>query len=497
MKSVRAELQISGDSALAPGRGQALDIVVIGTGYVGLVTAACLARCGHRVTAVDIDAAKIERLSRGDIGMHEVGLPELVQAQVGASRLRFTTDCDVALKGADLIFVAVGTPARTDGSTDMRAVDDVVRCLAGVVRAPSVVVLKSTVPIGTAACVGKTLASSCGEHEQPASVLSNPEFLRQGCAVNDFMSPERVLIGDDSPDSGARDLLATAYAPMIAAGVPVLTMDTRSAELSKHAANAMLATRISFVNEIAAIASATGADIERVCEGIGSDQRIGRHFLRAGLGYGGSCFPKDVSALRETARQHKLRSDVLLATERVNSRQRCWAFDALRRDAGSYGRLRSSRVAVWGLSFKPGTDDMRSAPSVPLIERLVRAGVSVTVYDPFAMNNARRELSDQRRIVWAESAEDALHGADALMLVTEWPEFLAFDPARAAHSLRLRTVYDGRNALDAPAWAAAGVRVVQVGRPCANVPEFVKERAVQPAAGYPGDALFGAFKAAA
>ena len=358
-------------------------------------------------------------------------------------------------------------------------------------------VLKSTVPVGTTACVSKIMASHCSHEEQPAAVLSNPEFLRQGCAVSDFMSPERVLIGDDSADSRARDLLAAAYAPMISAGVPLLVMDTRSAELSKHAANAMLATRISFVNEIAAIASATGADIEKVCEGIGSDQRIGRHFLRAGLGYGGSCFPKDVSALRETARQHKLRSDVLLATERVNSRQRCWAFEALRRDMGSYGRLRTTRVAVWGLAFKPGTDDMRSAPSVPLIERLVRAGVTVAAYDPVAIGNARRELSDQRRVVWADSPEDALRGADVLILVTEWPQFLAFDPARAARSLRLLTVYDGRNALDATTWTAAGLRVVQVGRPFARAEMPIDEQAVATAPSYPGNALFGAFKAAA
>ncbi|KQW38001.1 UDP-glucose/GDP-mannose dehydrogenase family protein [Rhizobacter sp. Root404] len=447
----------------APQPRRALRIAVIGSGYVGLVTAACLARCGHAVVAVDSDEAKIARLADGHVDVYEPGLADLMRAQLVAQRLRFTTGIQAALRDVDLVFVAVDTPGRSDGSTELGAIDAVMRDIAAVVRAPSVVVIKSTVPVGTAQVLQRQL-DEAGDSDAPR-VLCSPEFLREGTAVADFLQPERILIGDDGSDDAAQRLLLAAYAPLVDAGIPVLAMDTRSAELSKHAANAALAMRISFVNEIASIAGATGADIEKVCDGIGSDRRIGRSFLRAGLGYGGSCFPKDVAALRETARRHNVRSDMLQATERINDRQRCWAFNELQRDMGSRGRLRGLRVAIWGLAFKPGTDDVRCAPSLALADRLARAGVRLALYDPVAMANARAALAHDRHTRWAESAGDALTGADALVLATEWDEFVAFDPDAVAAALRLRTVYDGRNALDAARWTEAGLRVVQVGRP--------------------------------
>ncbi|MES2991915.1 MAG: UDP-glucose/GDP-mannose dehydrogenase family protein [Pseudomonadota bacterium] len=448
--------------------GHALRITVIGSGYVGLVTAACLAGIGHTVVAVDSDQAKVARLCDGQVDLYEAGLRELIRGQLDARRLRFTSRIRPALRGAELVFVAVGTPARADGSTEMGAVDAVLQDIAAQVRAPAVVVIKSTVPVGTVQDIQARLDAACAADGSAAPrVLANPEFLREGTAVADFMQPERIIVGDDSPadDPAARRLLLAAYAPLVDAGVPVLAMDSRSAELTKHAANAALALRISFVNEVAAIAGATGADIERVCDGIGSDRRIGRAFLRAGLGYGGSCFPKDVAALRETARRHNVRTDLLQATERINDRQRCWAFNELQRDMGSRARLRGLRVAVWGLAFKPGTDDVRCAPSLALVDRLMRAGVRLSLYDPVAMANARSALTLERRTHWAASAREALDGADALVLVTEWDEFVAFEPDTVAAALRLRTVYDGRNALDAARWTEAGLRVVQVGRP--------------------------------
>jgi UDPglucose 6-dehydrogenase len=461
-----ADTRTPGSASRPPARAP-LRIAVIGSGRVGLVTAAGLALAGHDVVAVDADEARIARLTDGQIDLHEAGLGDLVRAQLVARRLRFTHKTRPALRGADLVFVAVDTPARDDGSTDMRAVDALLDDLVAEVRAPSVVAIRSTMPVGSAHDMQARLDAACTADRHAPRVLANPEFLREGSAVADFLQPDRVIVGDDADADAdeARQLLLAAYAPLLAADVPVLPMDTRSAELSKHAANAALAMRISFVNEIATIAVATGADIEKVCDGIGSDRRIGRAFLRAGLGYGGASLPTDVAALRETARRHNVRSDLLQATERVNDRQRCWAFNELQRDMGSRARLRGLRVALWGLSFKPGTDDVRGAPGLALIDRLVRAGVHLALYDPAAMANARAALTLDRHTRWAVSALQALEGADALILATEWDEFVDVDPAAVAAALRLRTVYDGRNALDATRWTEAGLRVVQVGRP--------------------------------
>ncbi len=434
-----------------------LRIAVVGVGYVGLVTATCLAKFGHRVCAVDIDAHKVESLQRAQLPIHEAGLAELVAEQVGAKRLRFTCDFEAAMAQAELVFIAVGTPARDDGSTALEAFDDVITRLCALPRRPRVVALKSTVPVGTTRRVQAALDAAGGG----SSAISNPEFLREGSAVQDFLAPDRILVGSD--EAGAAAWLLRAYRPLIERGTPVVTMDTRSAELAKCAANAMLASRISFVNEIAAIAAATGADIERVCDGIGSDRRIGRDFLQAGLGYGGSCFPKDVAALRYTARTLGIDTAMLDAAERVNRHQRGWLLEALQRELG--GALCGLRAAVWGLAFKPGTDDMREAASLTLVRRLRRAGASLALYDPVAMDNARRLLPRDPQIRWCASADAALQGADVLLLVTEWPEFRSIAPQRMADALRLRLVCDGRNTLDPVACAAAGLRLVQVGRP--------------------------------
>ena len=476
-----------------------LRIALVGSGGVGLVTAASLARLGHHVTAFDSDAGKVAALQRGDVPIHEPGLRALVTAQCAAGRLAFTAELAEALADAALVFVAVGTPARDDGSLSTDALDAATTLLCAHIGSPTVVVLTSTVPVGTARGMRAAFAAWNADIAHGAAVpqvVSNPEFLREGSALQDFMAPDRLIFGVDHGDDEADDtatgrtaltLLRRVYAPLIEAGAPVFEMDTRSAELAKCAANAMLAARISFVNEIAAIAEATGADIERVCEGIGSDRRIGPHCLKAGLGYGGSGFPKDVAALRHAARQHQLRSDVLAATERVNGRQRCWPLEALRRDLGGWPALRGLRVAMWGLAFKPGTDDMREAPSLLLIERLRRAGVHLQLHDPAAMANAQALVGRDTGIRWCASAADALDDADALMLVTEWPEFVAFAPEAAASALRLRSVFDGRNALDAAAWGAAGLRVFQVGRRGARRPPPLEpNHAAEPRTGHVG-----------
>jgi UDPglucose 6-dehydrogenase len=488
MKSATASISVlrpSTKAANAPtstasghkGAAPACRITVIGLGYVGLVTAACLAKLGHDVIGLDADAAKVAALQRGESTIHEAGLNELIAEQAAHGRLCFTTDASEAIPRAALVFVAVGTPSLANGSTQMRAIDEVVALLCSLAQPRSIVVMKSTVPVGTARRVQAALRASTAAQHQVPQVVSNPEFLREGTAVQDFLKPDRILIGCDDGAGSAAALLAQAYEPLVRDGVPVLRMDTPSAELAKCAANAMLAARISFVNEIAALAHATGADIERVCEGIGSDHRIGAKFLRAGLGYGGSCFPKDVAALRHTAREHGLRAEMLAATERVNSRQRCWPLHAMRRDFGGVRGLRGLHAALWGLSFKPGTDDVRDAPSLTLIERLCQAGVHVAVYDPAAMERARACLGNVRAVRWCANAQDALAGADVLVLATEWDEFVACPPTRVAAALSLRIVYDGRNAVDATRWRSAGLRVVQVGRPDVGGAEHARQLA--------------------
>lgn len=453
-----------------------LQIVVVGAGYVGLVTAGCLAHLGHRVITVDADLARIDDLAYGRMPFHESGLEAMVVEQTRLGRLSFSADLGAALTSAELLFIAVGTPPAADGGISTEAVDAVASQLAGMPRLPALIVMKSTVPVGTSSRIENLLASrpgigtgnggGGGGGSDTPRIASNPEFLREGTAVEDFLAPDRIVAGfDGDPHHPAVMLLRRVYQPLLSAGTTWLQMDTRSAELSKFAANAMLATRVSFINEIASLAEVSGADIARVCEGIGSDRRIGNTFIDPGLGYGGSCLPKDVSALRYLARQHHLRADILTATERVNSRQRSWPVHAIARWTGNMAQSKGSRIAIWGLAFKPGTDDMRDAPALPLIERLRRMGMSLSIYDPAAMDNARALLTDPRGIRFCDSAEQALEEAELLLLVTEWDEFREFPPEVAADHLSQRMVFDGRNALDPVAWSQAGLQLVQVGRP--------------------------------
>ena len=449
-----------------PGRPPAeMRIAVIGTGYVGLVGAACLAELGHRVVAVDADMRKVRTLQHGGVPIHEPGLQALLRSHTQSGRLRFTGHLEEALPHAELVFIAVGTPADGDGATDLDAVTAAAARIGGLLREPATVVVKSTVPVGTTDRLQKLVAAELRARGigWRAPVIGNPEFLREGSAVHDFMQPDRILIGaHDEADAAP---LRRAYAPLLARGAALLRLAPRSCELSKYAANAMLAARISFMNEVAAIAEATGADVEEVRLGIGGDPRIGREFLRAGIGYGGSCFPKDVASLAHTALQHGVQPSLLQAIEQVNARQQRWAFERLERFYAATGGLCGRRIALWGLAFKPGTDDLREAPSLALIEQLLGAGAHVAAYDPVAQPNAQRQLGAPERLTWCPHAGAALAGAHALVLATEWEEFRRFDARAVAAALHDGLVLDGRNVLDPVAWSAAGLYLQQVGRP--------------------------------
>ena len=440
-------------------------IAVIGTGYVGLVSAACFAQLGHDVVGVDADVDKVHALQRGAIPIFETGLQPLVASRMAHGNLRFTHRIGEALDGAGLVVIAVGTPSDVAGATDLtalhRAVDDIGRVLMHRVT----VAIKSTVPVGTCDAMEAALARALERRglRWRVPVLSNPEFLREGTAAEDFLNPDRILVGARRRRDAR--VLERAFEPLTRRGVPLIAMSTRSAELSKYAANTMLASRISFINEMADIAEATGADIEDVRRGIGSDVRIGPSFLKAGIGYGGSCFPKDVSSLRHEAAARGISTEMLTAVARTNERHRQWPMARLARAYGGQAALAGLHVAVWGLAFKPGTDDLREAASLPTLDALLAAGAFVVAYDPVAMCNAVVNVRAHERLGWAANAADALGGADVLLLLTEWAEFVDFPPARVAEALRHRLVLDGRNALPVAQWAAAGLRVLQVGRP--------------------------------
>ena len=432
-----------------------MKIAVIGTGYVGLVVGACLAETGNDVVCGDVDASKIDALQRNVIPIYEPGLDALVERNQRDGRLRFTTDVPGAVAGADVVFIAVGTPPDEDGSADLRHVLDVARTIGQHMTRELVVVTKSTVPVGTAAKV----ASEIGKYARhPYHLCSNPEFLKEGAAVDDFMKPDRVVLGVDSDH--ARSLMAELYAPFVRTGKPILFMDIPSAEMTKYAANAMLATRISFMNEIANLCERVGANVDLVRKGIGSDARIGPSFLFPGPGYGGSCFPKDVKALARTASEAGAPLAVLEAVEHANDRQKRRLFDKLCRALG--GQVAGAHVAVWGLAFKPQTDDMREAPSLTLIDALLEAGATVTAHDPAAMAEARRRLSD--RIAFAETNYDALSGADALVVVTDWNEYRHPNFARMRELLRRPVVIDGRNLYDPAKMRALGFTYDSFGR---------------------------------
>jgi len=437
-------------------------VTIFGTGYVGLVTGTCLAEVGNHVVCVDVDAAKIARLERGEIPIYEPGLEPLVRTNHASGQLRFTTDAAAAIAHAQVIFIAVGTPPDEDGSADLSHVLAVARTIGKSLDHAVVVVNKSTVPVGTADAVRKTIANELAARGAKVDfdVVSNPEFLKEGDAVQDCLRPDRIVIGADN--ARAVDLLRTLYAPFNRNHERIVLMDVRSAELTKYAANAMLATKISFMNEIANIAEQVGADIEHVRRGIGSDPRIGYHFIYPGAGYGGSCFPKDVKALEHTARAHGYDARLLGAVEAVNATQKGKLYALLERHFE--GALEGKTIALWGLAFKPNTDDMREAPSRVLLEALWRGGAVVRAYDPEALEETRRLYGEHAGLVLCDQPYAALDGADALVIVTEWKAFRSPDFERIRGALRTPVVFDGRNIFDPAAVEAAGIAYYGIGR---------------------------------
>ena len=431
-------------------------ITIVGSGYVGLVAGACLAEAGNDVQCVDVDAAKVERLRRNEIPIYEPDLEPMVRRNQAEGRLAFTTDLPAAVRHGRVIFIAVGTPSGEDGSADLTHVLGVARAIGQHMDGPKVVVTKSTVPVGTAARVREALRESA---RHPFEVCANPEFLKEGAAVHDFMKPDRVVLGVESDE--ARTLLAGIYEPFTGAGNPILFMDIASAEVTKYAANAMLATRISFMNQVADLCERVGADVSRVRMGLGSDRRIGKEFLFPGPGYGGSCFPKDVKALIRTARGLGMAPLLWEAVEQVNERQKQVLFAKLQGALGP--SLRGATVAVWGLAFKAETDDMRESPSLPLVESLLAAGASVRVHDPKAMEGARRHFGS--RVAYARDAYEAVTGADALALVTEWMVYRTPDLERVRRLMRCPLVVDGRNLFEPERMRALGFTYHAIGRP--------------------------------
>jgi UDPglucose 6-dehydrogenase len=457
-------------------------LAVIGTGYVGLVSGACFAHIGHTVTCIDVDAGKIAQLQQGRMPLHEQGLEDIVAAARDKGLLSFTTNTAAALAGAEVIFIAVGTPAAPGGGADLSHVLGAARSIARHLQQDVTVVVKSTVPVGgnerVLAVLREQLELRAEEDSESliprVTLASNPEFLREGVAVGDFMEPDRIVIGcNDGPDSVAARRMSQVYAPLAEHGVDLesvlLWTDLRSAELIKYASNAMLAARISFMNEIAAVAQACGADVEEVRRGLATDKRIGPAFLRAGIGYGGSCFPKDVRALAHTAREHGVAPRLLEAVHAVNESQKELLFARILafyrdRQNGAAAPLAGRTVAVWGLAFKPGTDDMREAPSLPLVRALLQAGAQVRACDPAACDRARAALGDEAGLTLTEDPLEAVDGADVLALVTEWPEFEELTPAQLAAHLADKAVFDGRNMFDPVAVEAAGLHYFGVGR---------------------------------
>ncbi len=432
-----------------------MNISVIGTGYVGLVVGACLAETGNDVVCADTNADKIEGLKQNIIPIFEPGLDTMVERNQQQKRLTFTTDVPAAIKRADVVFIAVGTPPDEDGSADLRYVLGVADQIGKHMGRELVVVTKSTVPVGTAAKVSAAVAANA---RLPFHMCSNPEFLKEGAALDDFMKPDRVVLGVDSDH--ARSVMAELYAPFVRTGKPIIFMDIPSAEMTKYAANAMLATRISFMNEIAALCERVGANVDLVRKGVGSDARIGPSFLFPGPGYGGSCFPKDVKALVSTARTCETPLMVLEAVEAANDRQKQRLFEKLSETLD--GQMSGSRVAVRGLSFKPNTDDMRESPSLSLIDSVIAAGGKVVAHDPAAMEEAQRRLGDT--IEYAENNYDALTGADALVIVTDWNEYRHPDFGRMKEALRRPIIIDGRNLYAPEKLTALGFTYRSFGR---------------------------------
>ncbi len=440
-----------------------MKITVIGSGYVGLVSGTCLADVGHEVLCLDVDPKKIAILESGGVPIFEPGLQEMIQRNVLAGRLRFTTDVVAAAEFGVVQFIAVGTPPDEDGSADLQYVLAAARNIGRYMPEYRVIVDKSTVPVGTADKVKRAIAEELAQRkvEIPYSVVSNPEFLKEGAAIEDFMRPDRIVVGCD--DQRAVEVMRTLYAPFQRNHERLIVMDVRSAELTKYAANAMLATRISFMNELANVAETLGADIEMVRRGIGSDPRIGYHFLYPGCGYGGSCFPKDVKALIKTAANDAgIELKVLTAVEAANDAQKHVLTKKIKTQFGN--NLQGKHFALWGLAFKPNTDDMREAPSRELIADLLAAGATITAYDPVATHEAQRIFNGVEGIIFAETAMSALEQADALVIVTEWKEFRCPDFAVLAQKLKQAVIFDGRNLYDPAQVGDAGFAYFAIGR---------------------------------
>lgn len=437
-----------------------MNIAIVGTGYVGLVSGACFAETGATVTCVDVDSAKIEALKKGIIPIYEPGLDELVMKNINAGRLKFSTSLPDVLNEQQIVFTAVGTPPDEDGSADLKYVLQVAKTIGENLNRYLVVVTKSTVPVGTSHKISDTIKAELDKRgvDVPFDVASNPEFLKEGNAIKDFMSPDRVVIGVDS--DRAKNILTKLYKPFLLNNFRVIFMDIPSAEMTKYAANSMLATRISFMNDIANLCELVGADVNKVRAGIGSDTRIGRKFLYAGCGYGGSCFPKDVKALIKTAEDNGYSLDVLKAVERVNERQKGILFDKLFKAFN--GDLSGKTVALWGLAFKPETDDMRESTALVVIKKLLDAGCRVQAYDPEAINECKRIIGD--KIAYYNNKYDALVDADALMLLTEWQEFRLPDWDVVGKHMRRRLVLDGRNIFDSDDMAEHGFEYHCIGK---------------------------------
>jgi UDPglucose 6-dehydrogenase len=432
-----------------------VNITVVGTGYVGLVVGACLAETGNAVVCADLDKKKIEGLKQNILPIYEPGLDAFVERNQAQGRITFTTDVGGAISTADVIFIAVGTPPDEDGSADLRHVLAVAEEIGKHATREVVVVTKSTVPVGTAAKVAAAVAKNA---RRPFHMCSNPEFLKEGAAVDDFMKPDRVVLGVDS--DFARSTMAELYAPFVRTGKPIIFMDIPSAEMTKYAANAMLATRISFMNEIANLCEKVGANVDLVRLGIGSDARIGPSFLFPGPGYGGSCFPKDVKALVRTAKEEGANLAVLEAVEEANERQKHRLFEKVKKALD--GKVKGARVALWGLAFKPQTDDMREAPALTLIEELNKAGANVVAHDPAAMHETQRKIGEV--IEYADGNYEAIAGADALVVVTDWNEYRHPDFGRIKAELRRPIVIDGRNLYDPQKMRALGFTYLSIGR---------------------------------
>ena len=451
-----------------------MKVAILGTGYVGLVTGACFADLGVNVTCIDIDKPKIGRLQNGEIPIHEPGLEAIIKPAAAAGRLRFTSDITDGLAGCEVVFIAVGTPSDEDGSADLGYVLAAARSIGTAMNGFTVVVDKSTVPVGTGDKVALVIAEALRErgatHE--FAVVSNPEFLKEGAAVADFMRPDRIVLGlPDGPlGTRAREIMDRLYSPLQRNHQRTIYMDVRSAELTKYAANAMLATRISFMNELANLASSVGADIESVRQGIGSDTRIGFDFLYAGTGYGGSCFPKDIRAISHTGREHGMELKVLQAVEQVNEKQKEVLVRMIQHRFGT--DLHGRTFGLWGLAFKPNTDDMRDAPSRVIIGRLIDAGARIVAYDPVAMKEARRALaldlgdSSERlgRVTFAEAPEECIEGADALVIATEWKIFKSPDWGLVRRRLKQPVVFDGRNLFAPQLMSREGIEYHSIGR---------------------------------